>query len=161
MHPVGIYFILLLTKSVFLSIYKKPLTDRKPLADKKVLADQTPLTDKKPLAAKKGRPMADAAPKKRASTPKAARPQAITAIPLKKGMDRYRIEVGRTHGVRAGDIVGAISNEAGLDSKYIKGVDINQDFSFVDLPSDMPKDIFKVLENTWVRSQQMSISKHA
>ena len=82
-------------------------------------------------------------------------------MPLKKGMERYRIEVGRTHGVRAGDIVGAISNEAGLDSKHIKSVDINQNFSFVDLPADMPKDIFKLLQNTWVRSQQMSISKHA
>ena len=87
--------------------------------------------------------------------------QGAAAMPLKKGMERYRIEVGRTHGVRAGDIVGAISNEAGLDSKYIKSVDINKDFSFVDLPSDMPKDIFKVLQTTWVRSQQMSISKHA
>jgi ATP-dependent RNA helicase DeaD len=129
--------------------------DRKPLADKKTL------TDKKPLAAKKGLSAADARPKKKASSPKTAPLRKIAAAPLKKGMDRYRIEVGRTHGVRAGDIVGAISNEAGLDSKYIKGVDINQDFSFVDLPSDMPKDIFKVLQNTWVRSQQMSISKHA
>jgi ATP-dependent RNA helicase DeaD len=128
---------------------RKPLSDRKPMAAKKT------------LAAKKARPMENAAPKKRASTPKVVSPQAIPALPLKKGMDRYRIEVGRTHGVRAGDIVGAISNEAGLDSKYIKSVDINQEFSFVDLPSDMPKDIFKVLQNTWVRSQQMSISKHA
>jgi ATP-dependent RNA helicase DeaD len=117
--------------------------------------------DRKPLAAKKGQPVADTRPKKRAASPKAAAPRKMAAAPLKKGMDRYRIEVGRTHGVRAGDIVGAISNEAGLDSRYIKGVDINQDFSFVDLPSDMPKDIFKVLQNTWVRSQQMSISKHA
>jgi len=138
---------------------KKPF-ERKPL-ERKPLAAKKPIAAKKPMAAKKSPSMDDATPKKRASTPKAVRPQAIPVLPLKKGMDRYRIEVGRTHGVRAGDIVGAISNEAGLDSKYIKSVDINQEFSLVDLPSDMPNDIFKVLQNTWVRSQQMSISKHA
>ena len=85
----------------------------------------------------------------------------IRIIPIKKGMERYRIEVGRSHGVRAGDIVGAISNEAGLDIKHIKGVDINQDFSFVDLPLGMPKEVFKLLQKTWVRSHKMAITKCA
>ena len=126
------------------------------------MSDRKPIVRKIPVA-KKDHPMDDYAPKKKKSKPmeKTTMPQALPATPPKKGMDRYRIEVGRTHGVRAGDIVGAISNEAGLDSKHIKSVDINQNFSFVDLPSDMPKDIFKLLQNTWVRSQQMSISKHA
>jgi len=136
--------------------------DREDFSRKKAMSDRKPIVRKNPVA-KKDHPMDDYAPKKKKSKPmeKTAMPQAIPATPPKKGMDRYRIEVGRTHGVRAGDIVGAISNEAGLDSKHIKSVDINQNFSFVDLPSDMPKDIFKLLQNTWVRSQQMSISKHA
>ncbi|MBU0969423.1 MAG: DbpA RNA binding domain-containing protein, partial [Proteobacteria bacterium] len=122
-----------------------------------------PLAARKAVSVKPAKPTVDAVPKKKKADPvkKAASPREIPGMPLKKGMERYRIEVGYSHGVRAGDIVGAISNEAGLDSKYIKSVDINQDFSFVDLPSDMPKDIFKLLQNTWVRSQQMSISKHA
>ena len=121
------------------------------------------MADRKPLAATRSQSMDGSSPIKKESTPikKAAPVQSVSVMPLKKGMERYRIEVGRTHGVRAGDIVGAISNEAGLDSKHIKSVDINQDFSFVDLPADMPTDIFKLLKNTWVRSQQMSISKHA
>lgn len=81
--------------------------------------------------------------------------------PLKKGMNRYRIEVGRTHGVNARDIVGAISNEAGLESKFIKGVTIKKDFSVVDLPEGMPSDIFHLLKKTWVRSRPMGISKVA
>jgi len=76
-------------------------------------------------------------------------------------MERYRIEVGRSHGVKAGNIVGAISNEAGLDSKYIGNIDINQDFSLVDLPFGMPAETFNLLKKTWVRSQKMSISKCA
>ena len=57
--------------------------------------------------------------------------------------------------------MGAISNEAGIDSKYIGKVDINQDFSFVDLPYGMPKEVFTVLKKTWVKSQKMAISKCA
>ncbi|MBW2654539.1 MAG: DEAD/DEAH box helicase [Deltaproteobacteria bacterium] len=82
-------------------------------------------------------------------------------IPIDQGMERYRIEVGRSHGVQAGNIVGAISNEAGLDSKYIGNIDINQDFSLVDLPFGMPAETFNLLKKTWVRSQKMSISKCA
>jgi len=82
-------------------------------------------------------------------------------IPIDQGMERYRIEVGRSHGVKAGNIVGAISNEAGLDSKYIGNIDINQDFSLVDLPFGMPAETFNLLKKTWVRSQKMSISKCA
>ena len=142
---------------------RKLMTDRKPITDRKATADRKPMADRKPLAATRNQSMDGSSPIKKESTPikKAAPVQSVSVMPLKKGMERYRIEVGRTHGVRAGDIVGAISNEAGLDSKHIKSVDINQDFSFVDLPADMPTDIFKLLKNTWVRSQQMSISKHA
>ena len=76
-------------------------------------------------------------------------------------MERYRIEVGLRHGVKPGNIVGAISNEAGLESRYIKNIDINQDFSLVDLPFGMPKEIFTLLKRTWVLSKPMSISKCA
>ncbi len=84
-----------------------------------------------------------------------------TIIPLETGMERYRIEVGRSHGIQAGNIVGAIANEAGLDSKHIGHIDINQEFSFVDLPYGMPTEIFKLLKKTWVKSQRMDISKCA
>jgi len=81
--------------------------------------------------------------------------------PPETGMERYRIEVGRRHGVKAGNIVGAISNEAGLESKYIGKININQEFSFVDLPYGMPAGIFKLLKQTWIRSQKIDISKCA
>ena len=88
-------------------------------------------------------------------------PQEARIIPIEKGMERYRIEVGRRHGVKAGNIVGAISNEAGLESKYIGKIDINQEFSLVDLPFGMPNEIFTLLKTTWVKSQKMAISKCA
>ena len=49
-------------------------------------------------------------------------------------MERYRLEVGHVHGVKPGNIVGAIANEAEIDSEYIGRVEIFDDYSTVDLP---------------------------
>ena len=81
--------------------------------------------------------------------------------PTEKGMERYRIEVGYKHGLKPGDVVGAISNESGLESTFIGAINIDYDYSLVDLPFGMPKSIFNLLKRTWVRSQKMSISKYA
>jgi ATP-dependent RNA helicase DeaD len=76
-----------------------------------------------------------------------------------KGMERFRIEVGRRQNVKPGNIVGAIANEAGLDSKFIGHIDIQDNFSFVDLPKDMPDDVFQDLKNTRVCGQRLNISQ--
>ncbi len=76
-----------------------------------------------------------------------------------KGMDRFRIEVGHKHKVKPGNIVGAIANEAGLDSANIGRINIHDDYSLVDLPAGMPKDIFNDLKYVWVSGQQLKISR--
>jgi len=47
--------------------------------------------------------------------------------------DLFRIDVGKVHGVKPGNIVGAIANEAGLQSRYITGLKIHDDHSTVRL----------------------------
>jgi ATP-dependent RNA helicase DeaD len=84
-----------------------------------------------------------------------------TIIPPKPGMERYRIEVGETHGIKPKDIVGAIANEAGLESRYIKDIQIRPQFSLVDLPEGMPGEILRLLKRTWVGSRRMAISRCA
>lgn len=76
-----------------------------------------------------------------------------------KDMARYRIEVGHKHEVKPGNIVGAIANEAGLDSKNIGHIDIHDDYSLVDLPAGMPKEVFNDLRKVWVSGQQLKITK--
>ena len=76
-----------------------------------------------------------------------------------EGMQRYRIEVGHSHNVMPGNIVGAIANEAGLDSEHIGRISIFDDHSLVDLPGGMPKDIFNNLKKTWVSGQRLRISR--
>jgi ATP-dependent RNA helicase DeaD len=78
--------------------------------------------------------------------------------PSEEGMDRFRIEVGHNHDVKPGNIVGAIANEAGIDSKYIGRIDIHDDFSLVDLPADIPKELLQSLRKVRVSGQQMNIS---
>jgi ATP-dependent RNA helicase DeaD len=99
----------------------------------------TPLPDK-PRKAK--------APVKRAVTP---RPDI--------GMEHFRIEVGHSHGVKPGNIVGAIANEAGLDHEYIGRIDIHPAYSTVELPEGMPADIFRMLQKVRVAGQQLRISR--
>ena len=74
-------------------------------------------------------------------------------------MERYRIEVGHSHKVKPGNIVGAIANEAGLDSQHIGRITIHDDYSLVDLPKGMPKAVFTRLKKVWVSGQQLRISR--
>lgn len=80
-------------------------------------------------------------------------------LPVDEGMVRYRIEVGHDHKVKPGNIVGAIANEAGLDSKHIGRINIYDDYSLIDLPEGMSKDIFENIKNVWVASKQLRISR--
>ncbi|MBU1656520.1 MAG: DEAD/DEAH box helicase [Gammaproteobacteria bacterium] len=73
--------------------------------------------------------------------------------------ERFRIEVGHLHGVKPGNIVGAIANEAGLDSQFIGHIKIHDDYSLIDLPKGMPNDIFHELKNTRVCGHKMLITR--
>ncbi|MFC3094301.1 DEAD/DEAH box helicase [Alteromonas sediminis] len=80
------------------------------------------------------------------------RPKATEA-----GMQRYRIEVGHNHRVKPGNIVGAIANEANIDSKHIGQISIFDNFSTVDLPEGMPRETQDVLKNARVAGQRLNI----
>ncbi len=86
------------------------------------------------------------------------RESASKAMPLDEGMDRYRIEVGHDHEVKPGNIVGAIANEANIESKYIGRICIYDAHSTVDLPQNMPKEMLYTLKKVWVSGQQLKIS---
>ena len=70
----------------------------------------------------------------------------------------YRLEVGKEHGARPGDIVGAIANEISLDSSYIGAINLHDKHSFVQLPKGIPADLFKQLQGVRVRRQPLAIS---
>jgi len=78
--------------------------------------------------------------------------------PPDEGMQRFRLEVGHDHKVKPGNIVGAIANEADIDSKHIGRIAIHDDYSTVDLPEGMPKEVMNTLKKAWVSGQQLKIS---
>ncbi len=84
-----------------------------------------------------------------------------TPRPLKDHPDiplvRYRVDVGYKHGIKPGNIVGAIANTADLDSEYIGQIDIFNDFSTVDLPAGMPASVVNLLQNAHVANRPLAI----
>jgi ATP-dependent RNA helicase DeaD len=69
----------------------------------------------------------------------------------------YRVEVGRTHGVEPRNLVGAIANEAGLESRYIGHIRLYDEYSTVDLPAGMPKELQRHLQNVWVCGRRLQL----
>ncbi|MEW8509014.1 MAG: DEAD/DEAH box helicase [Candidatus Thiodiazotropha sp.] len=87
------------------------------------------------------------------------RPQRRSHSHPAQGLERYRIEVGHQHKVKPGNIVGAIANEAGLDAQHIGHIDIQDEFTLVDLPVGMPHDIYQDLKKAWICGQRMKIKR--
>jgi len=73
-------------------------------------------------------------------------------------MQRFRLDVGRRNQVKPGNIVGAIANEAELESKYIGEIEIRDGYSTVDLPADMPKEVMSILKRARVAGRPLDIS---
>ncbi|ACL71201.1 DEAD/DEAH box helicase domain protein [Thioalkalivibrio sulfidiphilus HL-EbGr7] len=82
-------------------------------------------------------------------------------LPLKGqpdvAMERFVVDVGHAHGLKPGNLVGAIANEAGLDSQYIGHIDIGDETTTVDLPADMPRPLLKHLQGVWVCGRKLGL----
>ena len=74
-------------------------------------------------------------------------------------MERFRVAVGRKHGVKPGELVGAIANEAGIEGDYIGTINILDECSTIDLPEGMPKQILRHLKKTRVKGVNLSMAR--
>lgn len=72
---------------------------------------------------------------------------------------RYRIEIGHTHGATPKNIVGAIANEAGIQSCYIGRIEIHANYSTVDLPNIISKESLTQLQRIKIRNYPLKINK--
>jgi ATP-dependent RNA helicase DeaD len=83
------------------------------------------------------------------------------AQPLKEfpdlDMERFIIDAGYNHDVKPGNIVGAIANEADIESCYIGSIEIHDDFSTVDLPEGMPREVLEILQKARVAGRKMAL----
>jgi ATP-dependent RNA helicase DeaD len=98
----------------------------------------------------RGRPKSKGKPDKRAATPR---------IGGRRGGDvtRLYIGLGRSSGVRPGDIVGAIANEAGVNPKGIGAIDIADKFAVVEVPGEEAQSIIAALRGTTLRGKKVTV----
>jgi ATP-dependent RNA helicase DeaD len=77
------------------------------------------------------------------------------------GMARLFLNLGKKDRIRPNDIVGAIAGETGVPGRSIGGIDIFDNFSFVDVPSKDAEHVIKVMKNNTIKgkSVNMEISK--
>ncbi len=75
-----------------------------------------------------------------------------------RGMTRLYLSVGREDGVRPGDIVGAIANEADIPGRSIGAIELYDGFSLVDVPSNQAQHILQALKKTTIRNHKVTAS---
>ncbi|REG79445.1 DEAD/DEAH box helicase [Marinomonas pollencensis] len=99
----------------------------------------------------------------RAPRERKQRPVTKDAMPLKDdpntAMTRYVVQVGYSDGVKPGNIVGAIANEADIESRYIGHIEIYENFATVDLPTDLKAEAIDKLNKTRICGQRSEIAK--
>jgi len=68
---------------------------------------------------------------------------------------RLYVALGRKAGVRPADLVGAIANESGLDSRDIGAIEIADRFSLVEVPDAAVDDVIQALRGTTIRGKRV------
>ncbi|GAB3225011.1 DEAD/DEAH box helicase [Algoriphagus aestuariicola] len=76
-------------------------------------------------------------------------------------MTRLFLNLGNRDRIRPNDIVGAIAGETGVPGRSIGGIDIFDNFSFVDVPNKDAEHVIRVMKNNTIKGKtvNMEISK--
>jgi ATP-dependent RNA helicase DeaD len=78
---------------------------------------------------------------------------------IEPGMDRLLIDLGRNDGIRPNDVVGAIANEARIPGKRIGQIEILDDNTFVDVPTDTTERVLRAMSETRLRGRPATIQR--
>lgn len=73
------------------------------------------------------------------------------------GMTRIFIGIGRQDRLRPGDLVGAITHEAGIAGREIGVIDILDRTSFVEIPADKAAAVVDALQRTKIRNRRVKV----
>src|SRR5690606_8543160 len=87
-----------------------------------------------------------------------SRPKPVKGHPEVE-MVRFMVNVGYNDGLKPGNLVGAVANEADLDSEYIGHIEMMENFAVVDLPNGMPAPVMNKLKKARVRSEERRVGK--
>src|SRR6185369_3702739 len=84
-------------------------------------------------------------------------PDVEDVVVAEDGMTRLFIDAGRRDGVRPGDIVGAIANEADVPGRAIGSIDIYDKFTFVEIPHRFKAQVLDRMSRVMLRNRLVSI----
>ncbi len=73
------------------------------------------------------------------------------------GMTRIFIGAGRFAGIRPGDIVGAIANEAGISSKAIGAIEISDRFTLAEVESETAETVVAALQDARFKGRTVTV----
>jgi ATP-dependent RNA helicase DeaD len=72
---------------------------------------------------------------------------------------RLFVGAGREAGIRPGDLVGAITGEAGINSRELGAIEIADRFSLVEVPESRANEIMAALRATTIRGRKVSVRR--
>jgi hypothetical protein len=81
----------------------------------------------------------------------------IELPPIK--MQRYRLDVGNKQGVELESLKEMLVEESGVDHNNIQNISIRNDYTLLELPDEMPSDIFLHLKNILINDFKLNITR--
>ena len=127
--------------------------DKKPYGERERSFGDRPARPERDFRPREDRPPREFAPR----DDRPPRPERPRRDGDDANMVRYRIDVGRDHGVQVKDIVGAIANEAGIESRFIGRIALYDESSTVELPAGMPGEVSNLLKRTRVKGVPINL----
>jgi ATP-dependent RNA helicase DeaD len=76
-----------------------------------------------------------------------------------EAMTRLFVGAGRKAGIRPGDLVGAITNEAGITAKQLGAIEIGDGFSLVDVATDVADTVIQAMRGASLRGQKVQVRR--
>ncbi len=74
-------------------------------------------------------------------------------------MVRYRLDVGSKHQVTSEELKKILIEESGVDKNNINNINIQGDYTLVELPDEMPQDIFLHLKSVEIKQHKLDIKR--
>jgi ATP-dependent RNA helicase DeaD len=72
---------------------------------------------------------------------------------------QLRVSGGRRAGIRPGDLVGAIANEAGVPGSVVGAIQISDEFALVDIQAAVADPVAHALRGARIRGQQVTVER--
>lgn len=82
-----------------------------------------------------------------------------SSVPASFKMIRYRLNVGCKHQMSSDELKKVLIEESGVDKNNINIIAIQDDYTLVELPDEMPQDIFLHLKSVEIKQHKLDIKR--